>query len=401
MRIGIVTETYPPEVNGVALTVAGLVHGIAEAGHEVQLIRPRQASDRDLDRVEWGIDSVLVRGIALPRYPGLQFGMPADGRLRKLWTKQRPDAIYVATEGPLGASALRAAKALGIPASTGFHTRFDDFARHYRLGALAPLVMRYLRNFHRRGAATFVPTVELVEFLSRRNFGNVVRLPRAIDTRLFAPARRDDSLRAEWGLAPGDLAVLYVGRIAPEKNLPLAVGSYRAIQELVPNTRYVWVGDGPATAGLKAQNPDFIFAGVQRGQALARHYASADLFVFPSLTETFGNVTLEALASGVPTLAFDYGAAREYLRDGCGQRVAFGDADAFVQAARALAVAPRLGGAMRREARAAVEGLDPAAVCASFVAALANLESAAAEQRSAPATALLDERTEAMVRRPS
>src|SRR6202008_2430315 len=124
-------------------------------------------------------------------------------------------------------------------------------------------------------------------------------------------ARRDEALRASWGAGPRQLVVIHVGRIAPEKNLDLAVRSFRAIQDVAADARFVWVGDGPARAALAAENSDFVFAGVRRGEELARHYASADLFVFPSLTETFGNVTLEALASGVPTVAFDYGAARE------------------------------------------------------------------------------------------
>ncbi len=371
MRVGIVSETYSPEINGVALTVAGLARGLAEAGHAVQLIRPRQDTDTTLPAAESGIETMLVRGVRLPRYPGLQFGLPATRRLRTLWRQQRPDAIYVATEGPLGWSALRAAAALGIPASTGFHTRFDDFARHYGLGALTPLVFAWLRRFHRMGAATFVPTVELADFLAGHSFGNVVRLPRAVDTLLFHPARRDAALRAQWGVTPDQLAVIYVGRIAAEKNLPLAVRSFRAIQQLVPTARYIWVGDGPARAALAAQNPDYIFAGVQRSEALARHYASADLFVFPSLTETFGNVTLEALASGVPTVAFDYGAAREHLTDACGHRVAFGDEDAFVDAACNLAA--RRGRNPRTAARAAVAMLDPHSVTASFIDALAAL----------------------------
>jgi len=371
MRVGIVTETYSPEINGVALTVAGLAHGLAEAGHAVQLIRPRQPSDATAPLAENSIETVLVRGVRLPRYPGLQFGLPATRRLCALWRRKRPDAIYVATEGPLGWSALRAARALGIPASTGFHTRFDDFARHYGLGALTPLVFAWLRRFHRLGAATFVPTIELAGYLAGRGFTNVVRLPRAVDTQLFDPARRDAALRARWGVRPDQLAVIYVGRIAAEKNLPLAVRSFRAIQQLAPGARYIWVGDGPARAALAAQNPDFVFAGVQRGEDLACHYASADLFVFPSLTETFGNVTLEALASGVPTVAFDYGAAREHLTDACGQRVAFGDEDAFVDAACDLAA--RRDRSARAAARAAVAALDPSSVTASFADALAAL----------------------------
>jgi glycosyltransferase involved in cell wall biosynthesis len=372
MRIGIVSETYSPEINGVALTVAGLAHGLAEAGHAVQLIRPRQRADAVEAVAEHGIETTLVRGMRLPRYPGLQFGFPATRRLRALWSRQRPDAIYVATEGPLGWSALRAARALDIPASTGFHTRFDDFARHYGLGALTSLVFGYLRRFHRLAAATFVPTVELADFLAGRGFGNVVRLPRAVDTKLFCPSRRDVALRAQWGVSSKGLAVIYVGRIAAEKNLQLAVRSFRAIQQLVPNARYVWVGDGPARPELAAQNPDFIFCGVQRGEELARHYASADLFVFPSLTETFGNVTLEALASGVPTVAFDYGAAREHLTGACGRLVPFGDGDAFVDATCDFVANPDRNASAA--ARAAVASLDPHAVTANFVDALAALD---------------------------
>jgi glycosyltransferase involved in cell wall biosynthesis len=371
MRIGIVSETYSPEINGVALTVAVLAHGLADAGHQVQLIRPRQHGDATAPAAENGIQTTLVRGMRLPRYPGLQFGLPAARRLRALWQHHRPDAIYVATEGPLGWSALRAARSLGIPASTGFHTRFDDFAAHYGLGALTPVVFAWLRRFHRMGAATFVPTVELVDFLAGHGFGNVVRLPRAVDTNLFHPGRRDMALRERFGISRDQLAVIYVGRIAAEKNLPLAVRSFRAIQKLAPGARYLWVGDGPARAALATQNPDFIFAGVQRGQELARYFASADLFLFPSLTETFGNVTLEALASGLPTVAFDYGAARERLTDAAGRRVAVGNEDAFVDAACALASgrAPDA----RTAARAAVAALDAHTVTASFVDALAAL----------------------------
>jgi glycosyltransferase involved in cell wall biosynthesis len=384
MRVGIVTETYSPEINGVALTVAGLAHGLAQAGHAVQLIRPRQESDGAAVATEDRIDTTLVRGMRLPRYPGLQFGLPARRRLTALWKNERPDAIYVATEGPLGLSALRAARELSIPASTGFHTRFDDFARHYGLGALTSVVFAYLRRFHALGAATFVPTVELAQFLAGRGFRNVVRLPRAVDTTLFCPSRRDEALRAQWGVGPDQLVVIYVGRIAPEKNLPLAVRTFRAIQRQFPQARYIWVGDGPARAALAAQNPDFVFAGMKCGEELARHYASADLFVFPSLTETFGNVTLEALASGVPTVAFDYGAAREHLAADCGRRVARGDDDGFAAAACLLAGDASAFAAARKAARTSVGHLDPRTVIANFVRALAEL-SGAGKAQSGPA----------------
>jgi glycosyltransferase involved in cell wall biosynthesis len=369
MRIAMVTETFPPEINGVALTVAGLAQGLREAGHGVRIVRPRQTED---EANENGAD-VLVRGARLPKYPDLQFGLPTARRLRKLWKDERPDAIYVATEGPLGCSALRAARGLGIPAATGFHTRFDDFARHYGFGFLTPVVFAYLRRFHRQGSATLVPTIELRDFLAENKFGNVALLRRAVDNALFSPAHRDEALRAQWGLKPDQIAVVYVGRIAPEKNLRLGVRAFREIQKIHRDARYVWIGDGPARATLAVENPDFIFAGIRREADLARHFASADLFLFPSLTETFGNVTLEALASGLPTVAFDYGAAREHLNAECGRRVAFGDEDAFVRATLDLIRGDVTRAELRAAAVGAVADLDPATVAASFAKLLANL----------------------------
>lgn len=375
MRVAIVTETYPPEINGVALTVAALAHGLGAAGHSVQVIRPQQSQAQPDPGVD---DTVLVRGVGLPMYPGLRLGLPCARRLRALWKSGKPDAIkpdaiYVATEGPLGHSALRAAQDLGIPACSGFHTRFDDFARYYKLGFIAPAVFAYLRRFHQRAAATVVPTAELRQFLKHERFGKVVLLRRAVDTVLYDPRRRYEALRAQWGLKPGQLAVIHIGRIASEKNLALAVRAFREIQKNRREARFIWVGDGPARATLQAENPDFHFCGMQQGEALARHYASADLFLFPSLTETFGNVTLEALASGLPIVAFGYGAAREHVTDACGRRVAFGDEESFILAARELASAGTLAGAMREAARHAVAGLDPQTVTASFAALLAAL----------------------------
>ncbi len=166
MRIAIVTETWPPEVNGVELTVQALVRGLIAQGHAVELVRPRTDSEPIV--TPWTFDEVLVRGAGLPRYPGLHFGLPAPNLLRRHWQIERPDALYVATEGPLGLTALGAARRLHIPASTGFHTRFDEFARYYGLALSvrwcwrtyvastdAPLQLWYpLRNWRRFWNAT-------------------------------------------------------------------------------------------------------------------------------------------------------------------------------------------------------------------------------------------------------
>ena len=382
MRYGIVTETYPPEINGVALTVQGLEQGLRDRGHEVELVRPRQTDETD-DTA----GSLLVRGASLPRYPGLKFGLPATRTLRKRWQATRPDAIYVATEGPLGWSALRAARQLGIPAATGFHTRFDDYMRDYGAPWLQGVALRWMRRFHNSAQATLVPTLELQRFLQGERFDNVVRLARAVDTRLFDPARRDRDLRAQWGVGDGGVAAIYVGRLAAEKNLPLAVRAFRALQSQRPDARFVWVGDGPAREQLQRENPDFIFCGVHRGEDLARHFASGDLFVFASHSETFGNVTLEALASGVPTVAFDYGAAREFLRDGVhGAAIQDGDDAGFVDAVARIGCDDALRNAMRSGCRDAVGALRPAQVAEDFDRILQSLARNGGQHVAAAAT---------------
>src|SRR5688572_12662101 len=378
MRYAIVSETYPPEINGVALTVQGLELGLRARGHDVHVVRTRQGEDDTAT-----IHELLVPGAPLPRYPGLRIGFPATRRLREAWQAIRPDAIYVATEGPLGWSALRAARRLGIPAATGFHTRFDEYMRDYGVAFLAHSALRWMRRFHNSADATLVPTLELAQFLRSQRFDNVVRLPRAVDTALFDPQRRDHGLRQEWGLDDNGLAAIYVGRMAAEKNLGLAVRAFRELSRSRPDARFVWVGDGPARERLQQENPDFIFCGVQRGESLARHFASGDLFVFPSLSETFGNVTLEALASGVPTVAFDYGAAREHLVDGVhGAAIGAGDEAGFIAACARLGTDDLTRGAMRMATRHAVAALRPERVAADFDALLHGLAQARAAKAS-------------------
>ncbi|MCC5065343.1 glycosyltransferase family 1 protein [Xanthomonas campestris] len=369
MRYAIVTETYPPEVNGVALTVHGLETGLRARGHQVDVVRPRQAADST------PADTVLVRGASLPRYPGLKFGLPATRRLTRHWATTQPDAIYVATEGPLGWSAMRAARRLGIPVATGFHTRFDEYLPDYGAAWLQGTALRWMRRFHNQAEATLVPTRELQQFLRGSGFERVQLLARAVDSLQFDPSRRDPALRAEWGIEGEGFAAIYVGRIANEKNLPLAIRAFRKLQQLRPKARFVWVGDGPAREKIADENPDFIFCGIQRGDALARHFASGDLFLFPSRSETFGNVTLEAMASGVATVAFDYGAAREYLRNGQTGAAVEDDA-AFVQAALTLTENDDVRQRMGHAAAQAMKKLHPDNVVSDFEALLLGITAA-------------------------
>ncbi|AVP97615.1 glycosyl transferase [Ahniella affigens] len=367
MRIGIVTETYPPEINGVALTVQTMVHELLQLGHSVDLTRPRQLGESEIAPRAMLVERLLA-GSRVPRYPELRFGWPATETLKQAWRSQGVAAVYVATEGPLGWSAVRAARAIGIPVLTGFHTRFDDFVGHYGARLLVPLAQVWLRRFHNAANATLVPTQSLKSELEQRGFKHVERLPRGVDSRLFNAGRRDEALRRAWGVAPDEQAVIHVGRLAPEKNLGLLVQACRRIQARGIRAKFIWVGDGPSRSALAEQNPDFIFAGIRRGEDLARHFASGDLFLFPSLTETFGNVTLEAMASGMPLVAFDYGAAHEHVvHRRTGLLAPFGEAEAFLALAEELACDRALRHRIATQVREAVSGLSQTAVATQLV----------------------------------
>jgi glycosyltransferase involved in cell wall biosynthesis len=176
--------------------------------------------------------------------------------------------------------------------------------------------MAYLRKFHNRTACTMVPTETLRKELAQAGFKGLRTVARGVDAQLFDPARRRDDLRASWGAGPGTMVALCVGRLAPEKNLNALVAAVEAMREHEPRVRLVLVGDGPEKDRLQARCPDAIFAGMRRGVDLAAHYASADVFLFPSVTETYGNVVPEAMASGLAVVAYDVAAAGQLIRHG-------------------------------------------------------------------------------------
>jgi glycosyltransferase involved in cell wall biosynthesis len=349
LHVALVTETYPPEINGVANTLAQMADGLKHRGHQVELVRPRQPADHGADQgAARYADSetrrpklpleLLVSGLPLPGYRGLRFGLPAWRRLRRRWQQTRPDVVYIATEGPLGHAALHVAEGLGIPTLTGFHTQFQQYCSHYGVGLLMRPIAHALRRFHNRSNATLVPTRSLQRDLSRDGFRNLRVLSRGVDTARFSPAHRSKTLRQSWGCDDDTLVALYVGRIAAEKNIALALEAFDRIHQHRANSQCVLVGDGPELAQLREHHPRHLFTGAKIGHELAVHYASADLFVFPSVTETFGNVLTEALASGLAPIAFDYAAAREHLSDGVnGYSVPMAEREAFLERAQQAA----------------------------------------------------------------
>ena len=373
LRIAVVTETYPPEVNGVAMSLARVVDGMHRRHHDVQLVRPRQHR-LDAAAPRERLDEVLTGSWPIPAYPHLRMGTPSTGALVRLWERRRPDVIHVATEGPLGWSALQAARRLRLPVTSDFRTNFHAYGRHYRLGWLARPIMAYLRRFHNRADATMVPTEALRAQLAAGGFERLSVVARGVDTRLFHPDRRSAALRATWGADERTLVLGYVGRLAAEKNLDAVLDAHAALREVLGTVRMVVVGDGPLRAELARRCPDAVFAGQRKGEDLAAHYASLDAFLFPSLTETFGNVTLEAMASGLAVVAHDTAAAGQLIHSGVNGLLAEGSAvTSFVRAALVLAAAPDRVALFGARARASVESLDWDEVVGRFEAVLAAI----------------------------
>jgi glycosyltransferase involved in cell wall biosynthesis len=370
LRVAMVTETYPPEVNGVARTVGLMAEGLVRRGHAIQVVRPRQnAGDRAAS--EPGFEELLVAGIPIPRYTQLRMGVPSKGRLLLAWQANRPDLVHIATEGPLGWSALAAARALDIPVATDFHTNFHAYSRDYGVAWLARPVMAVLRRFHNKAGCTLVPTAQLAEELARDGFRGLDVVGRGVNPAVFHPSKRSAELRASWGATEDTPVAICVSRFAAEKNFPLVIRAYEAMRCADPRTRLVLVGDGPLAEELRRNNVGYVIAGRKVNGELSRHYASGDVFLFASTTETFGNVTLEAMASGLGIVAYDYAAARQHLAHERSALLAdFGDEAAFIGLAERMVREPGLSRRLGAQAREAAESLTWERIVGDFEGAL-------------------------------
>ncbi len=370
LRVALVTETFPPEVNGVAMTWGNLVKGLLHRGHRVQIVRPRQARE-DSAGPYAGLDLVLAKGVPIPNYPDLRFGLLSENRLVQLWRKKRPDVVHVVTEGPLGWCAINAARKLQLPVTSSYHTNFHQYSGHYGMGLLKLTIEAYLRKFHNRTLATLVPTQAVAQTLQSRGFQKVSLLSRGVAIEQFMPAQRSTALREAWGAKESDVVALYVGRFAKEKNVGVVLAAFSAIQARLPSAKLVFVGDGPLRKPLQAACPQAIFTGIKTGQDLAQHYASSDVFLFPSLTETFGNVVPEALASGVAVVSYACAAAANLItHNHNGALVAVGDELQFINTAVAVATDHEWRNALRQQAAASVAHMSWAAVTDSLVGTL-------------------------------
>jgi glycosyltransferase involved in cell wall biosynthesis len=356
VKLALVTETFPPEINGVAMTFGVIARELAERGHDVAVYHPRR-DDLTSPAAASGYQRVPLPGFPIPRYPLLRLGWPSARRLSRVWRSHRPDLVHVATEGPLGYSAICAARNLGIPVTSSFHTNFHHYTRHYGLPLLQRSMLVWLRHVHNRTRCTFVPTPELAQELAQLGFRRLRVLSRGVDTKLFHPNRRSRRLRASWGAEDDTPVVLHVGRMAPEKNYELLFEIYQAMAAANPRLRFVLAGDGPLRQQLERKHRDFIFAGFFSREDIGTYYASADIYIHASRTETFGNVLTEAMASGLAVAGFDYAAAQHFVADERTGLVAPLDRpDALAEAAVRLVTDEPLRRRLQQAARPAVEG---------------------------------------------
>ena len=275
MKIMLVSDAWEPQVNGVVRTLRTVMQELATLGHEVRVIHPN-----------------LFRTMPCPTYPEISLALLPKKKLAREALDFQPDAVHIATEGPLGLAARSLCKDMGWPFTTSFHTRFPEYV-HERARIPTEWTYRAMRWFHGRADRVMVATASIQRELEDRGFDNTVRWSRGVDTDLFRPQWKGPRLFDEL---PGPIH-LYVGRVAVEKNI-------EAFLKLDVEGSKVVVGEGPQRSDLERRYPDVHFTGAKHGGELAKHYASGDIFVFPSRTDTFGLVLLEALASGLAVAAY-------------------------------------------------------------------------------------------------
>ena len=341
LRLAIFSDTALPQVNGVARTLDRLADAVRDRGGVVRIFT---TTDPTIGALPDPVGAHAVRYPSRPfwAYPQLRMALPSASSAMSTLREWRPTLVHVATPFGVGLAGRRAAIRLGIPLVTSYHTSLSAYARFYRLGALASPGWSFLRWFHNGGARTYCPTRSIQGELEGRGFRNTRVWGRGVDMTRFAPGWRSDGMRGRLGADGGQLVIAYVGRLAPEKGLDVALDGMRRLASAHPG-RYIFAfaGDGPyADQCRAAAPPGSIFLGQLVGDELSAFYASADMFVFPSVTDTFGNVLLEAMASGLPVIGADAPATIEVLEPGGGVTFPAGDGTALATTLMQLAADP-------------------------------------------------------------
>jgi glycosyltransferase involved in cell wall biosynthesis len=283
MRILLVTDAWAPQINGVVVTLRNTVMWLQRWGHEVEILSPEG-----------------FRTMPMPTYPEIPLALMPAAKVARRFREFDPAAVHIATEGPLGAAARSYCMKNGLAFTTAYHTCFPEYVKP-RFGVPLSWTYAWLRRFHSASSAVLVATPAIRELLEARGFDNIADWSRGVDTALFTPAeQRTTDLRRP--------VFLYVGRVAIEKNLPAFLGLD------LPGTKVV-VGDGPQRKELERRFPEAVFVGAKTGVELASYYQRADVFVFPSRTDTFGLVLIEAMACGTPVAAFPVRGPIDVVKD--------------------------------------------------------------------------------------
>jgi phosphatidylinositol alpha 1,6-mannosyltransferase len=366
IRLALFSDTYTPQLNGVTRTLERLVAAVRERGGAVRVYTTTDPGT--LDRA--GATGNTWRRPSIPfwAYPQLRIAAPVLGDAYTDLRAWRPTLIHAATPFGMGLAGRACARALRVPLVSSYHTSFNEYAKFYHMGALSGPGWAYIRWFHNSGVRTFVPTRAVLDELGGRRFRRLALWGRGVDGARFSPAFRSAAMRAHIGADDDTVVVAYVGRLAAEKGLDVALGAIREILSRPshdaggqqPRIVFAVAGDGPYTQHCRqavAGEAAVRFVGPLEGRALGEFYASADLFIFPSATDTFGNVLLEAMSSGLPVIGAGSGPTRELLAAGGGITFVPGDAHALAAAILSLAADPA-----RRESMAS-DGVRYAGAC--------------------------------------
>jgi glycosyltransferase involved in cell wall biosynthesis len=323
MRVLYCTDTYPPQINGVSIVTALSVAGLSRRGWTCAVVAPRYPGEARARRTDGSApdpaaEVASLPSVAVPAYPELRLAVRGGGVVRRLIQRFEPDLVHCETEFAVGRMGQRAAAAAGLPIVSTYHTDFGRYAEAYGAPWLRRAVTGYLRRFHRRSLRVYTPSDVTRRELLDLDLADVEVWGRGVDTAVFHPGRRSQTLRAELGMG-SRFTFLYVGRLAPEKRVDFVLAAFRQASATVPRgvMHLIIAGTGPCEAKLRAAAPpEVTFLGfLDRQTQLPDLYANCDAFAFASTTETLGLVVLEAMASGLPVIAAPAGGVQDHLRD--------------------------------------------------------------------------------------
>ena len=335
LRVALFSGNYNYVMGGPVRALNTLVAYLERQGHDVLVFAPTTSTPA----LEHAGELISIPSVALPgRRSEYRLGLGLHGKAKRLLKEFAPDLIHIAAPDYTGFGALNYARRNGIPAVASFHTRFDTYPRFYNMHWLEKHLTSYMRYFYNRCEHVYPPSHSMVEELKRDGIGRDIRIwTRGVDGDMFNPSRRDMAWREANGLHADDVVVAFVGRLVLEKGIDLFVNAFRKARERAPSLRALVVGDGPERAAFQEMLPEGVFAGYLGGEDLARAYASADMFFNPSITETFGNVTLEAMASGLPSVCAAAAGSKSLVEDGVTGFVAPPNAEGFADKIAILA----------------------------------------------------------------